>query len=133
MPEGNLRNQPPPVDSHRGIKRAYVFDGTLTATAIVVRLRDTVQEPSETARPWRRGGLSTAVPGCSRSHPVVLAHTRRFTERRKLVAPLVVNAVRAVSVEVSSPLSRIAATCRMRLVSLPRPATRAECCRRRGR
>ncbi|OKI03456.1 transposase [Streptomyces sp. CB02923] len=29
-------------------KRAYIFDGTLTATAIVIWLHDTVQEPSET-------------------------------------------------------------------------------------
>ncbi|MFE7277103.1 hypothetical protein [Streptomyces sp. NPDC057623] len=30
-------------------KRAYIFNGTLTVTAIVILLRDTVQEPSETA------------------------------------------------------------------------------------
>lgn len=33
----------------RGIKRDYIFNGTLTITAIVIWLRDTVQEPSETA------------------------------------------------------------------------------------
>ncbi|MER6695189.1 hypothetical protein ABT329_40965, partial [Streptomyces minutiscleroticus] len=29
-------------------KRDYIFNDTLTVTAIVIRLRDTVQEPSET-------------------------------------------------------------------------------------
>ncbi|MEU8579355.1 hypothetical protein AB0C57_01285 [Streptomyces abikoensis] len=28
-------------------KRDYIFNGTLTVTAIVIWLRDTVQEPSE--------------------------------------------------------------------------------------
>ncbi|MFM9700541.1 hypothetical protein [Streptomyces europaeiscabiei] len=30
-------------------KRDYIFNGTMTVTAIVIRLRDTIQEPSETA------------------------------------------------------------------------------------
>jgi len=30
-------------------KRDYIFNGTLSVTAIVIWLRDTVQEPSETA------------------------------------------------------------------------------------
>jgi hypothetical protein len=30
-------------------KRDYIFNGTLAVTAIVIWLRDTVQEPSETA------------------------------------------------------------------------------------
>ncbi|MFI2428947.1 hypothetical protein ACH5A7_33480 [Streptomyces sp. NPDC018955] len=30
-------------------KRDHIFNGTSTVTAIVIRLRDTVQEPSETA------------------------------------------------------------------------------------
>ncbi|KOG61031.1 transposase, partial [Streptomyces griseoflavus] len=29
-------------------KRDYIFNGTLTVTAVVIWLRDTVQEPSET-------------------------------------------------------------------------------------
>lgn len=32
----------------RYAKRDYIFNGTLTVTAIVIWLRDTVQEPSET-------------------------------------------------------------------------------------
>ncbi|MFE2188678.1 hypothetical protein, partial [Streptomyces sp. NPDC059455] len=48
-PEGDPQHQCPLVDIHRGIKRDYIFNGTLTITAIVIWLRDTVQEPSETA------------------------------------------------------------------------------------
>ena len=44
---------PRPSTFHWGIQRVYVRDGTLTVTAIVVRLCDTVQEPSETAWPQR--------------------------------------------------------------------------------
>ncbi|GGZ01666.1 hypothetical protein GCM10010365_20880 [Streptomyces poonensis] len=43
-----LQRQHPRVDIHRGIKRDYTYNGTLTVTAIVIWLRDTVQEPSET-------------------------------------------------------------------------------------
>ncbi|GCD32346.1 hypothetical protein OEIGOIKO_00058 [Streptomyces chrestomyceticus JCM 4735] len=63
----------------RSDKRDYIFNDTLTVTAIVIWLRDTVQEPSETTerRKAGRGGRTDhTVRRCG-----VLQHAQETPER----------------------------------------------------